>query len=147
MTERDPVFDDLKAMYEVLDPPPPHLVDAMIAAVAAEDLDADYELLTLVSRQTELAGTRGAAPLTIEFSYEDVTVLLRVVDGSEGVRRLDGWITPAADGTVRVVRDGRELTTDLTAGRFEIAEVPSGLVRIWFDIDGRDELATPTFEI
>ena len=148
MTERDPIFDDLRSMYEVLDPPPAHLTDAMIAAIAAEDLDAEYELLSLLSRSTELAGTRGVAPLTIEFSYEDVTVLLRVVDGGEeGVRRLDGWITPAADGTVRVVRDGRELTADLTAGRFEFAEAPAGLVRIWFDIAGRDELATPTFEI
>lgn len=148
MNARDPIFDDLRAMYEVLDPPPAHLVDAMIAAVAAEDLDADYALLTLLSRSTELVGTRGSAPLTIEFSYEDIAVLLRVVDGAEeGTRRLDGWITPAADGTVRIVRDGQELTTELSAGRFEVADVPSGLIRIWFDIADRDALATPTFEI
>lgn len=147
MTDRDPIFTDLKTMYERLDPPPAHLTDAMIAAVAAEDLDHEYELLFLVERSTQLAGTRGSGPLTVEFAYDDVTVLIRVADAAEGTRRIDGWITPAADGSVRLVHGDDELTADLTSGRFELDGVPTGLVRIWFDVDGRDDLATPTFEI
>lgn len=145
---RDPIFADLKAMYEAIDPPPPHLADAMIAAIAAENLDHEYELLFLVERSTQLAGTRGSGPLTVEFAYDDVTVLIRVADGpTEGTRRIDGWITPAADGSVRLARGDDELTADLVTGRFELDDVPTGLVRIWFDVDGRDDLATPTFEI
>lgn len=148
MSGRDPIFDDLRTMYEVLDPPPEHLVEAMIAAVAAEYLDAEYELLTMTQRTTELTGVRGAGPLTIEFAYDDVTVLIRVTDGpGEGTRRIDGWITPVTDGTVRVVHGDTETTSALTAGRFEVAEIPVGLIRIWFDVEGRDDLATPTFEI
>jgi len=151
MTE--PIFTDLKAMYETLDPPPAHLTDAMIAAVATEDLDHEYELLSLLSRTTELVGTRGPGdqgpgPLTIEFAYDDVTVLVRVSDGpAEGTRRIDGWITPAADGGVRIAHGDDEFTADLTGGRFELDEIPTGLVRIWFDVEDRDDLATPTFEI
>lgn len=144
----DPIFGNLKSMYEVLDPPPPHLADAMIAAIAAEDLDTEYALLSLLSRTNELVGTRGSGPLTIEFAYDDVTVLVRVSDGpAEGTRRIDGWITPAADGGVRVALEDDEFSADLAGGRFELAEIPAGLIRIWFDVEGRDDLATPTFEI
>src|SRR5690606_40558782 len=111
MGGRDPVFDDPRTMSEVPDPPPEHLVEAMIAAVAAEYLDAEYELLTMTQRTTELTGVRGAGPLTIEFAYDDVTVLIRVTDGpGEGTRRIDGWITPVTDGTVRVVHGDAETT-------------------------------------
>lgn len=145
---RDPLFADLKAMYEAIDPPPSHLADAMIAAVAAEDLDTEYSLLTLMSRSTQLVGTRGTGPLTIEFAYDDVTVLIRVADGpKDGTRRVDGWITPPADGSVRVVHGDSEFTADLIGGRFELDEIPTGLTRIWFDVADRDDLATPTFEI
>lgn len=148
MTEREPIFTDLRAMYEVLDPPPDHLADAMIAAIAAENLDSDYALLSLLSRNTELVGTRGTGPLTIEFAYDDVTVLIRVADGpSTGTRRIDGWITPAADGTIRVAQGDAQTTAELIGGRFEVASIPSGLIRIWFDVPERDDLATPTFEI
>ncbi|GAA3526969.1 hypothetical protein AFL01nite_04240 [Aeromicrobium flavum] len=148
MTEREPIFDDLQAMYRAIDPAPPHLTDAMIAAVAAEDLDTEYALLSLLSRSTELAGTRGSGPLTIEFAYDDVSVLVRVSDGpAPGTRRLDGWITPGESGSVRLTHDDDSVTADLTVGRFEFDSVPAGLVRIWFQVADHDDLATPTFEI
>ena len=148
MSERDPIFDDLRTMYEAMDPAPPHLEEAMIAAVAAEDLENEYELLSLLSRNTELAGTRGTAPLTVEFAYNDVTVLLRVTDGpNTNTRRVDGWLTPSADGNVRVVAGEHEVRTTMQGGRFEIESVACGLIRVWFEVAGRDDLATPTFEI
>ncbi|MBC9225227.1 hypothetical protein GL325_02710 [Aeromicrobium sp. 636] len=148
MTEREPVFSDLRAMYEAIDPPPAHLADAMIAVIAAEDLDNEYELLSLVNRSTALVGTRGSGPLTIEFAYDDVTVLVRVTEGpTSDTRRIDGWVTPAHDGGARLQRGDDALTADLVAGRFEFDEVPAGLVRIWFEVADRDNLATPTFEI
>lgn len=146
MTERDPIFTNLRAMYEVLDPPPDHLTDAMIAAVAAEDVDAEYELLSLLSRSNDLAGTRGSGVLTIEFSHDETSVLLRVAELDDDQRRVDGWVT-GADGTeARLVADERSTTAPLTDGRFEFASVPAGLIRIYFS-GGATELATPTFEI
>jgi len=146
MTERDPIFDDLRAMYEVLDPPPAHLVDAMIAAVAAEDLDAEYELLSLLSRSTELVGTRGSGVLTIEFSHDETSVLLRVAQLEDGRRRVDGWVTGTNGTEARLVAGDDETTAPLADGRFEFGDVPAGLVRIYFS-GGDTELATPTFEI
>ena len=146
MNARDPIFDDLRAMYEAVDPPPAHLVDAMIAAVAAESLDADYELLTLLGRSTELVGTRGSGVLTIEFSHDDTSVLLRVAELDDATRRIDGWVTGTEGAQARLVAGERTLTTAVTDGRFEFTSVPAGLIRIYFT-GAQPELATPTFEI
>lgn len=146
MTERDPILTDLRTMFEVLDPPPAHLTDVMIAAVAAEDLDADYALLSLLGRSTELAGTRGSGVLTIEFSHDETSVLLRVAELDDDQRRVDGWVT-GSDGTeARLVAGERSTTVPLTDGRFEFTSVRAGLIRIYFS-GGDTELATPTFEI
>ncbi len=148
MSEREPIFDELRSMYELLDPPPEDLSDKMIAAIAAEDLDVEYALLSLLSRSSDLVGTRGSGPLTIEFAYDDVTVLIRVSDGPTAqTRRIDGWLTPAANGTVRITGEQVESVSDLAGGRFEASSVPCGLIRIWFEVAQRADLATPTFEI
>jgi len=145
MTEREPVFSDLRSMYEAIDPPPAHLVDAMIAVVAAEDLDAEYALLSLMSRTTELVGTRGSGVMTIEFSHDETSVLLRIAAIDESTRRIDGWVTGAAPTQARLTAGDRTWTGDVTDGRFEFDTLPAGLIRIYFLGDA--ELATPTFEI
>ena len=42
------LLDDLRDMWRRADPPPPGLTETMIAAVAAADLDEEWELLVLV---------------------------------------------------------------------------------------------------
>jgi hypothetical protein len=42
------LLDDLRDMWQLADPPPPGLTSRMIAAVAAADLDQEWELLVLV---------------------------------------------------------------------------------------------------
>lgn len=145
MTERDPIFTSLRAMYEVLDPPPAHLADAMIAAIAAEDLDSEYELLSLLGRSTELAGTRGSGVITIEFSHDEASILLRVAQVDETTRRVDGWVTGTGADHARLTAGDQTWTADVTDGRFEFESLPAGLIRIYFS--GETELATPTFEI
>lgn len=145
MSEREPIFTDLRAMYEVLDPPPERLAEAMIAAIAAEDLDADYELLSLLSRSTELVGTRGSGVITIEFSHDETSVLLRVATVDDTTRRVDGWVTGTAATEARLTAGDQTFTAEVTDGRFEFDDLPAGLIRIYFS--GDTELATPTFEI
>ena len=47
-TGDESLLDDLREMWTRADPPPPGLVPAMVAAVAAVDLDEEWELLELV---------------------------------------------------------------------------------------------------
>ncbi len=47
-TEDIRLLDDLRDMWQLIDPPPPGLTATMTAAVAAADLDQEWELLVLV---------------------------------------------------------------------------------------------------
>lgn len=161
----EPGLRDLAAMWESVDPVPPGLVARMRAATAAESLlacsDLDHELMLLVERSTELAGARGSAAYTLRFSYEDVDLLVRAA-GSNGVplTRLDGWIVPPGEISVRAqLLRGDESGTAAASGeersavvddngRFEFADLPSGLVRLWLmPADGTSPITTPVFEI
>lgn len=149
-SDRDPLMIDLRRLWEQTDPVPADLADTMIAAIEATDIDAEYELMTLVQRSNELVGTRLANSMSIEFAYNDVSVLIRVGELDDtGTRRIDGWIAPQEGTMVRLTHDSGSLTCGLVDGRFEFDDVPEGLIRLFFSGPDDDDvsLATPTFEI
>lgn len=158
----DPMFEDLTGMWDAVDPVPSGLIARMQAVAAAEaelvDSDLDYELMLLVERSSELAGARGSSSAyTLRFTYDDVDLLVRAV-GANGTpsTRIDGWVVPPGEITVRaqfVTRDGTSGETEWESqvdanGRFEFRDLPSGMVRLWLTpgADGKP-IATPTFEI
>ena len=57
--ERDPLLVAIKRMYSELDPVPDGLTERVLVALAVDDLELEYELLTLVHRSQQLAGVRG----------------------------------------------------------------------------------------
>lgn len=158
-----PVLGDLAAMWDAVDPVPPALVERMQTVATAEAVlvtsDLDYELMLLVERSFELVGARGSGAYTLRFAYDDVDLLVRAA-GSNGVppTRLDGWIVPPGQITVRAQLLGgeeapgrgeseRETIVDGN-GRFEFADLPTGMVRLWLlPADGTKPFATPVFEI
>lgn len=150
------VWRGLATMWNTHDPMPSELVERVLVAIATDDLDAEYELLHLVTRTTELAGARGASDaLTISFSGEAFSLLLRVSGIGSDVRRVDGWVTPAQEMRVSVRQRGRIVEADVDAGgRFEIPRLPGGMSRFWLtggpaSSPGEDQelFATPTFEL
>lgn len=149
------LWRDLATMWDALDPMPSGLPEQALVAIATEDLDAEYELLHLVARTSELAGARGSGDaLTISFSGEAFSLLLRV-SGEGEFRRVDGWVTPAQEMRVSVKQRGRTFEAAVDpGGRFEIPRVPGGPSRLWLvgrpptDASEEQELfATPTFEL
>lgn len=150
---RDPMLDTLTNMYVALDPMPTDLVPKVLAALAAEDLDAEYELLDIVERSRQLAGVRGKEALTIEFSNGTFSVLLYVRDVDGTQRRVDGWVAPAQPLRVRIDQgEKRHEAAVGRLGRFEFKTLPAGMSRLWISApDGDDNaerlFATPTFEI
>jgi hypothetical protein len=150
------LWRELAAMWQEHDPVPEGLVEHVLVALATEDLDAEYELLHLVSRTTELAGARGNGDaLTISFSGESFALLLRVSGINGDDRRVDGWVTPAREMRVTVKQKNRSWAAEVDAhGRFELSNLPAGLSRFWLvgtpSGDGDEEqalFATPTFEL
>ncbi|MFT3968773.1 MAG: hypothetical protein QM695_00460 [Micropruina sp.] len=154
--ERDPLLVAISRMYAELDPPPAGLTERVLAALAVDDLDLEYELLTMVHRSQQLAGVRSGddQKLVMEFTAAGITVMLRISPVDAGHRRIDGWVTRTTDA------DGPELTASLwqeqgthTApvgahGRFEFAAVPRGLTRLDLNASGADNaFRTTLFEI
>lgn len=125
-------LDSLAQLWRDRDPAPAGLADRVLVGLAMERIEEEYELLHLVERSRQLAGTRKASesPLSISFVSDDVSLLLRVSHvGAE--RRLDGWLAPprAAQVTVRSVDAEWHAVVD-EHGRFEIPAVAAGLVRV-----------------
>ena len=156
---REGLLKIVRQVWEERDPVPEGLVERMQAVMQTEvilaDTDLDYELLVLVERSAELAGARGTAAYTLRFAHDTTEVLLRTDRDDSGGARLDGWIAPAAAMRVRATEvtdhgEGHSWETETDAnGRFEFAELPTGLFRLWLTPLDSDTTAfgTPAFEI
>jgi hypothetical protein len=127
----DVKFAELAEMWEDRDPMPTDLSDRVLVALALDDLDAEYEMLHLIERSRDLAGTRSVAEtVTITFAAGEFTVMLHVSPTAPERCRVDGWVAPAQPMTVRVVQPSstRSVHVDAT-GRFSIADLAVGLTR------------------
>lgn len=138
------------------DPVPPGLVERMVAVtrdLADHDPDLELQLMLLVERFEELAGTRGGArSYTLRFGGEGVDLLVRVgVSEEEGRARLDGWVVPAVSGPVRIHEvggEGRHFDgVAAETGRFEFPDLPTGLYRVSLKLADDKTFGTPAFEI
>ena len=154
-THDDALLAELRAMWRDADPVPDTLVDRMIAAVAADGLNQEYALLTLI--EDHLGAVRGDTDaLTLQFSDGTTSILLHVTASAGGLRRVDGWVdTAAAEIVLAQGEEGSASETIRTTapaetGRFVFDEVPAGMttVRLTTTVGGEARtLATPRFEL
>ncbi|QIG45207.1 hypothetical protein G5V58_22745 [Nocardioides anomalus] len=162
MAERtdDELLAGVRAFWEGTDPVPDGLVARVQAAAALAasdrfDVGLDLELMLLVERTEELAGTRGsgAAAYTLRFARDGVDLLLRIsADGTAA--RIDGWVVPPSPVAVTVQRDTDTTWHDVATievdatGRFELAALTAGMLRLRLEPnDGSTPFQTPAFEI
>ena len=153
----DELLSRMAGLYAALDPAPADLADGVLARLAVQDLEVEWELLTLVERVDTRVGTRAAEPETsetvaLEFAGKTYRVLVRVSNAADGTRRLDGWVVPALPMRVFLGPEGDALAhTRQSAyadrdGRFEFPAPMSGEVRLWLlPQSGRDEASVPPF--
>lgn len=143
------MFARLRTLWSEVDPVPAGLIDRMVAAVAADGLNREYALLTLVEGQ--LAAVRGEADaLTLQFSDGSTSILLHVTTTASGRRRVDGWVDTAAAEIVLTQGERSRSTSPEETGRFVFDEVPPGLTRVRLTTVIGDEtrtLSTPQFEL
>lgn len=154
---RERMLSVVRSVYDDRDPVPDGLIARMQASAHAAAADfgvsLELELMTLLERSSELAGTRSDATAravyTLRFVNGQVDLLLRVAP--EGERsRIDGWVVPPEQITVRVLHDDGTVLAALVSdtGRFDIPDVPLGLVRLRLEPhDDRPPFVTPSFEI
>lgn len=128
------LLDDLRDMWWRADPPPPGLASAMVAAVAAADLDDEWELLVLVSDSADgpAAQVRGlSSSRVLYFNAESGWSLEAEIDGDEvrgQLLDLDG--DPGSVVVGLEARDGTSWTTELDeVGFFSMRAAAAGGVR------------------
>lgn len=153
LRERDPLVDELAALFDEADPVPDHVLAAALAApevVAAwRDLDAGLlELLLDTATEAVPVGVRGGdGPRLVTFGTagrpDGCSVEVEVGVEPAGTLRLVGLVVPTgpnalevrhANGVVRVPVD--EL------GRFRAAGVPSGPLSLVIHSNGERPAAT-----
>jgi hypothetical protein len=137
-------------LWQQVDPPPDDLAAGALARIAAEDLE--FDLLTLVATDGELAGVRHVAPedldatgaWMLEYEGPDVRVYVRL-NRIEDRTRVDGWVVPVRALTVQLGTEGQDEALETTTdefGRFEFASAKPGLSRLTFT-DVSPEAARP----
>ena len=139
------LLDAIAVLYAHVDPAPDDLADGVLARLAVEGLESEYELLTLVERVDHAAGTRGApdvaaaedeTTVALEFAGTSYRVLVRI-STVDGRRRLDGWVVPAVPLRVFLGQQGDTLAQSRQHadagddGRFEFSDPATGQVRLW----------------
>jgi hypothetical protein len=144
----DQLLDAVAQLWQELDPAPTDLADGVLARLAVQDLEREYELLTLVDRVDHAAGTRSGADVlasdgatvALEFAGTSYRVLVRICT-TDGRRRLDGWVVPAVplraylgpqgDTLAHTLAHTMQSTDSDAAGRFEFPDPLTGQVRLW----------------
>ncbi|MCU1423381.1 MAG: hypothetical protein JWN36_3032 [Microbacteriaceae bacterium] len=143
------LFTGLRGMWERRDPVPAGLVDDVLVALAALDLAAEYELLTLVSDSVHRQGARAeTGARVLEFAHSSVSVMLRVSELDDGTLRIDGWTAPARPGSVRFEREAGEASAPVAAdGRFEFSGLRPGATRLTLVPDDGAGFTTDSFTL
>lgn len=153
------ILDEVRELYARLDPCPAGLTDRIKFALTVQALNADVaELIRSEAPagvRSEQAGTAPALTGTISFSTRSVTIGISTSEATEGLRRIDGWVTGWPAALIEVHELGSEapirtVTAD-EHGRFVVESVRSGPVffvvrRLPADPDERPVL-TPTFTL
>ena len=134
MTSGDALLGELRGMWTTYDPPPPGLVATMVAAVAAADLDEEWEMLVLLrdSADGPTAQVRGLSTARVlYFSAASGWSLDAEIDGDQVRGQLldfEGDLT-SVEVTVETTDDQTWTTPLDESGFFLIEAEPTGSVR------------------
>lgn len=135
-----PGADELRQMWERLDPVPAGLADRVVFALEVDGFtaaDLDLELLRLTQEQATAVGARGADEVrTVTFGSESTTVMLAISE-AEGGHRVDGWVAPGGRRGIEVrTASGSELQECDETGRFTLPMVPPGHLQLVLTLPG-----------
>jgi hypothetical protein len=158
----DQLLEAVARLYAAYDPAPDDLADGVLARLAVEDLEDEWEQLTLVERVDLAAGVRSAedavtegddSTVALEFAGTSYRVLVRI-STVDGHRRIDGWVVPAVPMKIFLGPPGDALSHTRQSiesdedGRFEFSAPHSGEARLWLlpqTSDQSDDSAAPPF--
>lgn len=143
------ILEQVKSLYEVLDPPPSDLDDRVRFAISLER--ADVEIARLSTEILIGSGARvGEGSHTSTYDAESRTIMITIGETRDGRVRVDGWLAPAAALRVelRIAGTGRDepASSDIVmsddAGRFVFERIRHGVAQLV--VHPPEEATTPT---
>ncbi len=143
------LLDAVAAAWRARDPVPAGLVEAVTFAVGCHEVAVEVAGILARDRPLAAATTRSGDDVrTLTFTTTTTTIMVQVTRTGGGRRRLDGWLEPAMDGTVRLQVEGGSRDAVLSpSGRFQFADLPPATMRLLLvDADGVPTTVTPAFE-
>jgi hypothetical protein len=124
------VLDDIRELFEAVDPMPADLPERIRFSLALRDLEvevarlAEEDQLTVAARGSEQART-------ITFDSDSLTIMIRIDANRDGTVRVDGWLAPPQRRQVEIKTTADPLTAASDAqGRFAFARVPRGTAQL-----------------
>ena len=140
------ILAGVREYWTSVDPVPPDLVDRIQFALDLTNVDAEVSRLTEMEKVAASRGDERSRVIT--FDSDSLTIMITVVSDSDGVRRMDGWLTPAARHAIELRTDERTLDTESDdSGRFAFGSVPAGLVQLVVRRDATQTVTTPAFSL
>jgi hypothetical protein len=130
-------LNEVRAVYDDLDPVPPDLVERVKFSLALDEMFDEVARMTRVPQDalaTRSDPAQETRTETLTFSADRLTAMVTVNRVSLGTLRLDGWIAPAEPCEVRLRIQGgedREVLAD-AQGRFSFDHLGEGFGQLSF---------------
>jgi hypothetical protein len=130
-------LDEVRTVYEDVDPVPVDLVDRVRFSLALDEMFDEVARMTRVPQDalaTRSDPAQGTRTETLTFSADRLTAMVTVNRVSLGRLRLDGWIAPAEPCEVRLRIQGgadRDVLAD-AHGRFSFDDLEEGFGQLSF---------------
>jgi hypothetical protein len=124
------ILDQVRAVHELVDPPPADLNERSKFGLRLDDLD--IELCRLYEDTLAGAGARSVeAVRTITFESESLTLMMTVSGDAAAGFRVEGWLAPPGPLDVELrLDDARRRVVADDGGRFVFEDVGQGLVQL-----------------
>ena len=137
------VLDDLRHLYEHVDPLPGDLADRVKFAMTVAALEAEVAEMVSSATLETVRGTDYDRADTVTFASDGLSVMVTIEHGTVTRSDIIGWVSEA-DVEVELRERGRMRTTTVDEeGRFTFTGVERGLVN--FVLRRRGDAAAPPF--
>jgi hypothetical protein len=136
------ILDQVRAVHELIDPPPADLNERSKFALRLENLD--IEVCRLYEDTLAGAGARSVERIrTVTFESDSLTIMMTVAEQDDAGFRVEGWLAPPGplEVELRLDESRRRVVAD-GSGRFVFDEVGQGLAQLAVHRAGRATVVT-----
>jgi hypothetical protein len=125
------LLDDVRQLFEALDPAPSQLGDRIRLTLALRDLAAELAHFVDPVEEIALAARGTEQSRIVTFDSDSLTIMIRIDANTDGTARVDGWLAPPHPRPVEMkLTDSSITVTADELGRFVFHSVPRGTARL-----------------